>query len=97
MLQFDVDGVRDVWIRKLLKRLPNLTNLDMGFADNRTNMTANIFAKFLPNLRLLSLRSPSVQDKGIITIAENLKKLGLLDLRNCPPTNKGLEQMLERC
>ena len=93
VLQFQVDGVWDVWIRKLLKRLPNLTSLDMGSADNLTNMTANVVAKFLPNLRLLSLRSRSVQDKGITTIAQNLKKLRSLELCNCAVTNKGLEEI----
>ena len=92
-LHFDVEGVSDICIRTVLKQLPNLVSLDMGFVDNLTDTTAKIVGQFLPNLLFLSLSSPFVQDFGIISIAQNLKKLVSLDLRNCPLTNKGLQEI----
>ena len=90
-LEFDAELVSDTCMSTLLKQLPNLTSLHMGIVDNITDITAVHIAKFSPNLQSLSMSSPHLQDQGIISVAENLKKLVSLDLWNCPITSNGLE------
>ena len=92
-LQFDIHcGLIDSNVEILVKTLPNLTSLDLGFAEGITDISAKLIGTYLKKLRTLSITSSDVSDAGIIDLATNLGDLTSLDLRNCALTNEGIRK-----
>ena len=93
-LMFDLYyGVNDSSINTLVKNLPHLASLHVGYGKRTSDKTGKHIGNNLPRLDLLSLSSHKMSDKGVTVLAKKLKKLTSLDLQNCDITNKGMERM----
>ena len=86
-------GITDSSICKLVKNLPNLTSLDVGYGDRISDKTGELIGTHLPRLESLSLNSEKMSDKGVTVLASKLKKLTSLNLLDCDITNDGMKRM----
>ena len=85
--------ITDSSICKLVKNLPNLTSLDVGYGNRISDKTGELIGTYLQRLEFLSLNSDKMSDKGVTVLASKLKKLTSLNLQGCDITNDGMKRM----
>ena len=85
--------ITDSSICKLVKNLPNLTSLDVGYGNRISDKTRELIGTYLQRLEFLSLNSDKMSDKGVTVLASKLKKLTSLHLQGCAITNDGIKRM----
>ena len=85
--------ITDSSICKLVKNLPNLTSLDVGYGNRISDKTGELIGTYLQRLESLSLNSCKMSDKGVTVLTSKLKKLTSLHLQGCCITNDGMKRM----
>ena len=85
--------ITDSSICKLVKNLPNLTSLDVGYGNRISDKTGELIGTHLQRLESLSLNGDKMSDKGVTVLASKLKKLTSLNLLGCDITNDGMKRM----
>ena len=85
--------ITDSSICKLVKNLPNLTSLDVGYGNRISDKTGELIGTYLQRLESLSLNSGKMSDKGVTVLFSKLKKLTSLHLHGCYITNDGMKRM----
>lgn len=84
-------ALNDVMLHILLKQLPNLQELDLGYCKRLTDDSLNAH---VPNLRVVDMSGNDFTDSGLLKFCENNTHLTSLTLSNCSSLS---DQVFAKC